>query len=33
MMDSTKPEAADFQSRFPALRILNPVGFLREIEA
>jgi putative PIN family toxin of toxin-antitoxin system len=31
LMDSTKPEAAEFQKRFPALRILNPVGFLREI--
>jgi hypothetical protein len=28
-----KPEAAEFQSRYPALRILNPVGFLREIGA
>jgi predicted nucleic acid-binding protein len=33
LMDSAKPEAAEFQSRFPALRILDPVGFLREIGA
>jgi putative PIN family toxin of toxin-antitoxin system len=31
LMDATKPEAADFQKHFPALRILNPVAFLREI--
>lgn len=31
LMDSTKPEAAEFQKRFPTLRILNPVGFLREV--
>jgi len=30
-MDSTKPEAAAFQDRFPLLRILDPVLFLREI--
>jgi len=30
-MDSTKPEAADFQDRFPLLRILDPASFLREI--
>ena len=33
LMDSTKPEAAEFQKRFPTLRILNPVGFLREVGA
>ena len=33
LMDSTKPEAAEFQKRYPTLRILNPVGFLREIGA
>ncbi|MGD0463790.1 MAG: putative toxin-antitoxin system toxin component, PIN family [Tepidisphaeraceae bacterium] len=31
LMDSNKPEAAEFQKRFPALRILDPVGFLREV--
>ena len=31
LMDSTKPQAADFQARFPLLRILDPVSFLREI--
>ena len=31
LMDSAKPEAADFQARFPLLRILDPVLFLREI--
>jgi hypothetical protein len=31
LMDSTKPQAADFQDRFPLLRILDPVSFLREI--
>jgi putative PIN family toxin of toxin-antitoxin system len=33
LMDSTKPEAAEFQMRYPALRILDPVGFLREVGA
>jgi len=32
LMDATKPEAAEFQKRFPRLRILEPVAFLREIE-
>ena len=31
LRDSTKPVAADFQKRFPQLRILDPVSFLREI--
>ena len=31
LMDAMKPEAADFQGRFPLLRILDPVSFLREI--
>ncbi len=31
LMDSTKRQAADFQDRFPLLRILDPVSFLREI--
>jgi len=31
LMDSSKPEAAEFQKRFPALRILDPVLFLREV--
>ena len=33
LMDSTKPEAAAFQKNYPALRILTPVGFLREVGA
>ena len=33
LMDATKPEAAEFQQRYPSLRILSPVGFLREIDA
>jgi predicted nucleic acid-binding protein len=33
LMDPTKPEAADFQRRFPQVRIVDPVGFLVEIEA
>ena len=33
LMDSTKPEAADFQTRYPTLRILDPVAFLREVDA
>ncbi len=32
LMDLAKPEAADFQNRYPALRILSPVEFLREVE-
>jgi putative PIN family toxin of toxin-antitoxin system len=32
LMDPTKPEAAEFQSRYPLLRILSPVGFLREVK-
>ncbi len=31
LMDSSKPEAAEFQMHYPTLRILNPVGFLREV--
>ncbi len=31
LMDPTRPEAAEFQKRFPSLRILDPVGFLREV--
>ena len=31
LMDATKPEAAEFQRRFPLLRILEPVAFLRDI--
>jgi putative PIN family toxin of toxin-antitoxin system len=30
LMDPAKPEAAEFQSRYPWLRIVTPVGFLRE---
>ena len=33
LMDPAKPEAAEFQGRYPLLRILNPVAFLREIGA
>jgi putative PIN family toxin of toxin-antitoxin system len=32
LMDTTKPEAAEFRERFPQLRILDPASFLREIE-
>jgi putative PIN family toxin of toxin-antitoxin system len=31
LMNVAKPEAAEFQRRFPALRILDPVNFLREV--
>jgi hypothetical protein len=31
LMDVTKPEAAEFQKRYPSLRILDPIGFLREV--
>lgn len=30
LMDTTNPEAMLFQNRFPSIRILNPVAFLRE---
>jgi putative PIN family toxin of toxin-antitoxin system len=33
LADPTRKEAPDFQSRFPALRILNPVQLLRELES
>jgi len=33
LMDMTRPDAAQFRSRFPALRILEPVQFLRELDA
>jgi putative PIN family toxin of toxin-antitoxin system len=33
LMDVVKPEAAEFQKRFPMLRILDPVAFLREVGA
>ena len=33
LMNSSRPEAADFQKLCPSLRILNPVAFLREIGA
>lgn len=32
LMAPTRPEAQDFQNRFPTLRILNPVAFLDQIE-
>jgi predicted nucleic acid-binding protein len=32
LMHPVKPEAAEFQIRYPSLRILNPVGFLREVD-
>lgn len=32
LMDVTKPEAAEFQERFPLLRVLEPSAFLREVE-
>ena len=31
LMDPSKPHAADFQSRFPNLKILDPLQFLREM--
>src|SRR5665213_840140 len=31
LMDITRPQGVDFQKQYPALRILNPVGFLHEI--
>jgi putative PIN family toxin of toxin-antitoxin system len=31
LVDPTRPEAAEFQSRFPRLRILDPPAFLREL--
>lgn len=31
LMNSTEPEAAAFRERFPLLRILDPVAFIREI--
>jgi putative PIN family toxin of toxin-antitoxin system len=31
LMDAAKPEADAFQARFPALRILDPIQFLREV--
>ncbi len=30
LMDGSRPEGADFQARFPQLRILTPVRFLKE---
>ena len=30
LMDASRPEANDFQMRYPSLRILDPVGFLRD---
>lgn len=32
LMDDSRPEGKDFRSRFPSLRILDPVGFLRETD-
>ena len=31
LMDLAKPEAAEFQKRYPTIQILDPVGFLREV--
>ena len=31
LMDSTKPEGAEFQKRYPTIQILDPVGFLHEV--
>ncbi|MGD0140258.1 MAG: putative toxin-antitoxin system toxin component, PIN family [Tepidisphaeraceae bacterium] len=33
LMDESRPEARIFQQRFPSLRILEPVQFLRELTA
>jgi hypothetical protein len=32
LMDLAQPEGKDFRARFPDLRILNPVAFLRDLE-
>lgn len=32
LMDLAQPEGKDFRARFPDLRILNPVAFLRDVE-
>lgn len=32
LMDVTRPEAVGFQGRFPAIRILTPVGLLLEVD-
>lgn len=32
LMDGARVEGADFQARFPGLRILDPVEFLRELD-
>jgi hypothetical protein len=31
-MDSSRPEGRDFQLRFPALSIIDPVELLRELD-
>jgi predicted nucleic acid-binding protein len=31
LMDESTPVGADFRERFPALLILNPVAFIREL--
>ena len=33
LSDESRDEGRDFRLRFPNLRILDPVGFLREVEA
>jgi putative PIN family toxin of toxin-antitoxin system len=33
LMDVTRPEGHDFHRRFPAVRVLEPVAFLRWVEA
>ena len=32
LMDQAKPEGRDFHTRFPTVRILDPVSFLRELK-
>jgi uncharacterized protein len=33
LADTTRPEAIEFRRQFPTLRILEPVQFLRELDA
>jgi putative PIN family toxin of toxin-antitoxin system len=33
LMDTARPDGAEFQKKYPDLAILDPVGFLREIDS